>query len=604
MAKDLYAYQAFLRPNFESWAASVWLLSGVTALLFASITELPPTPLWVIAAIALVMAISRGRVAMRNRRVQKRLGGSAIEFVTHKDIRKQVAQNPDQVWLGEGFEWGNAHIQRAQEILNQDSRRYLPKAALETGGAQWLHGLEYQKAPVRISLDTLKGHTLIAGTTRAGKSVMFRLLISQCIGRNEPVIIIDPKGDPDMLAETRRACAFHGRSFKYLHPAFPQESVRINLLRNFSRGTDLAGRIASIIPTESGADPFVAFGHMALNNVVQGLLLIDKRPTLVSIRQQLEQGPDELVIQAVGSWATQVKPEWVSKAAPFLQKANTSEKKAQAMVKFYREQIRADHPNQDLEGLISMQEHNREHFQKMIASLLPVLAMLTSSELGPLFSPRPGESEDARSIVNLTQIIEGRSVLYVGLNSMSDAQVGGAIGALIMADLAAVGSQRYSYGMGEMVNIFVDEASEAANVPFTQVLNKGGGAKLRMFVATQAIADFASKLGSQDKALQLLGNLNNVISLRVLDEATRDYVTNNLPTTRYKYVMRTQATSNDGSEPLMSSGNQGERLMEEETDLFPSQLLTMLPNLEYLARLADGRIIKGRIPILMDEQDK
>jgi len=119
-------------------------------------------------------------------------------------------------------------------------------------------------------------------------------------------------------------------------------------------------------------------------------------------------------------------------------------------------------------------------------------------------------------------------------------------------------------------------------------------------VATQTVADFAAKLGSQDKALQLLGNLNNVISMRVLDEATRDYVTNNLPPTRYKYVMRTQGTSND-SEPIMSTGNQGERLMDEETDLFPSQMLTMLPNLEYLARLADGRVIKGLIPILLDE---
>lgn len=248
-----------------------------------------------------------------------------------------------------------------------------------------------------------------------------------------------------------------------------------------------------------------------------------------------------------------------------------------------------------------MYEHDREHFQKMIASLLPVMAMLISSELGPMFSPRGEDADDDRPITGSSQIINHSEVLYVGLNSLSDAQVGGAIGALLMADLAAVAAERYNYGGGEgAVNIFVDEASEAANVPFTQVLNKGGGAGLRLFVATQTVADFAAKLGSQDKALQLLGNLNNVISMRVLDEATRDYVTNNLPPTRYKYVMRTQGTSND-SEPIMSTGNQGERLMDEETDLFPSQMLTMLPSLEYLARLADGRVIKGLIPILLDE---
>ena len=168
MAKDLYEYQAFLRPNFESWAAGVWLGSGAAALLFAQMTELPPTPLWVIAAIALIMGLSRGKTAWANYLIRKRLGGGPIEFVKHSDIRKQVDKHPGEAWLGEGFEWGNTHIQRAQEILNQDARPYLPKAVLETGGAQWLHGLERTKKAIRIGLDTLKGHTLIAGTTRAG----------------------------------------------------------------------------------------------------------------------------------------------------------------------------------------------------------------------------------------------------------------------------------------------------------------------------------------------------------------------------------------------------------------------------------------------------
>lgn len=48
----------------------------------------------------------------------------------------------------------------------------------------------------------------------------------------------------------------------------------------------------------------------------------------------------------------------------------------------------------------------------------------------------------------------------------------------------------------------------------------------------------------------------------------------------------------------MYTGNHGERLMEEEGDMFPPQLLGQLPNLEYIAKLSGGRVIKGRIPIL------
>ncbi|MGH0003627.1 hypothetical protein ACQU0X_26420 [Pseudovibrio ascidiaceicola] len=41
--------------------------------------------------------------------------------------------------------------------------------------------------------------------------------------------------------------------------------------------------------------------------------------------------------------------------------------------------------------------------------------------------------------------------------------------------------------------------------------------------------------------------------------------------------------------------------MEEEAEIFPSQLMGMLPNLEFIAKISAGRIVKGRIPILKAE---
>ena len=38
--------------------------------------------------------------------------------------------------------------------------------------------------------------------------------------------------------------------------------------------------------------------------------------------------------------------------------------------------------------------------------------------------------------------------------------------------------------------------------------------------------------------------------------------------------------------------------MEEEAELFQPALLGQLPNLHYIARLAGGRLVKGRLPIL------
>ncbi|MCA2448128.1 MULTISPECIES: TraM recognition domain-containing protein, partial [Vibrio] len=133
---------------------------------------------------------------------------------------------------------------------------------------------------------------------------------------------------------------------------------------------------------------------------------------------------------------------------------------------------------------------------------------------------------------------------------------------------------------------------------FIQLLNKGRGAKMRCVIATQTFADFAARTGSEAKARQVLGNVNNLIALRVMDAETQQYITDNLPKTRLQYIMQTQGMSSNSDSPALFTGNHGERLMEEEGDMFPPQLLGQLPNLEYIAKLSGGRVIKGRIPIL------
>src|SRR5690606_7753089 len=121
----------------------------------------------------------------------------------------------------------------------------------------------------------MKGHLLLLGTTGAGKTRLLDLLISQAIMRDEAVIILDPKGDKELRDVAERACAKMGKPDRFVlfHPAFPYQSVRLDPLANFSRLTELASRIAALIPSETGADPFKAFGQSALNNLSQGLVL-------------------------------------------------------------------------------------------------------------------------------------------------------------------------------------------------------------------------------------------------------------------------------------------------------------------------------------------
>jgi conjugal transfer pilus assembly protein TraD len=279
-------------------------------------------------------------------------------------------------------------------------------------------------------------------------------------------------------------------------------------------------------------------------------------------------------------------------------------KRAAAAVRFYREFVQETKGNSDLEGLLTMFQHDKAHFSKMIASLLPIMNMLTSGDLGPMLSPERMDQDDTRPIYDTRKITEQNKVAYIGLDSLTDAMVGSAIGSMILSDLAAVAGDRYNYGTDlRPVNIFVDECAEVINDPLIQILNKGRGAKLRLFVATQTIADFEARLGDAAKATQVLGNINNNISLRVIDPDTQKYITDNLPLTRVKYVMRTQGMSSDSNDPAVFGGNHGERLMEEEAPLLQPQLLGYLPNLEYIAKISGGRIVKGRLPILVEKKE-
>jgi conjugal transfer pilus assembly protein TraD len=265
----------------------------------------------------------------------------------------------------------------------------------------------------------------------------------------------------------------------------------------------------------------------------------------------------------------------------------------------YLERGRPENPAAVIDGLASQSEHEAVHFSKMIASLMPVLTMLTSASLETLLSPDSAVASDPRPITSLSDILARREVLYIGLDSLSDGIVGGAIGSLLTADLAATAGSIYNQEHEPApVNIFIDEAAEVVSDPMVQVLNKGRGAGLSLTIATQSFADFAARTGSQDKARQVLANVNNLIALRVLDGETQEYVAEALPEIRLRKLVQQQGASTDAEQPLLFSGSLAERLDEEAAALFPAALLGQLPNLEYVAKWAGGYVQKGRLPIL------
>lgn len=591
-------FEITFRPNYEAVSFVGWALAFLVSLASVAWSELPHLPFYWMAGVAAAMASYRSRAAWKRIRRVWGLRGHGIEFIDEKQLGTKMRRQPDSIWLGWGFEWDQPHTQLVHELL-RSNRAQLPTTN-DGSGCPWIHGVSLKEADIYLPIALSEGHTLIVGTTGSGKTTLLTLLVMQAILRNEAVIIFDPKSDKTLRSVAEYACRLAGdpKRFVFFHPGFPEQSARIDPMRNFVRPTELASRIAANMATEEGGDPFKAYSHMALNNVIQGNILCGRHPSLIEIFRHLN-NPTRLVIDAIEAHCSQHLPDWRAAARSYLERAANDDARAHALARFYYERIQPDHASPDLEGLIQMFTHNREHHQKMIAGLMPLMAMLTSGHLGRLLSPDTSDVADPRPITDSARIIRTGQVAYIGLDTLTDQMVGQAVGSILLADLAAVAGDRYNYGVGlRPVNVFIDEAPECLHDPTIQLLNKSRGSQFRLTLCIQTYGDVEAKLGSDAKARQVIGNLNNTITLRVLDAQSQKEITDGLPKTIVRYILATQGSATTGQNPLSYTGNTGERLMQEEVELFPPPLLGLLPNREYLAKFANGKITKGRLAIV------
>ncbi len=585
------------RPVHEWPMALSWLAASAMTL---AVTATLPVPhrAGVLATLGcLGIAAWRTKQALERSQARKRaVEKTRKQFITPKDLTAKLKDG--RFWLGRGFTWTDIEARKMHALIGKGVAETFGKEFI-SDGAHWLHGLAKEE-DVYAELSLLEGHTLIVGSTGVGKTRLFDLLIGQAIARGEPVIIIDPKGDHGLAENARRMCEAMGQPerFVYFHPAHPEKSACIDPLRNWNRKTELASRIAALIPSETGADPFTAFGWKVLNDIVNGLIATGQRPNLVQLRRYVEGGPDDLLLKALRRHFREHVNDWESRISGFIKQYKGNQ--LLAYISFYKQVVIHEAQNVDLDGLISTYEHNREHFQKMVASLIPILSMLTSDPLTELLSPdfEPGHD---RVVTDMARIIRADKVMYVGLDSLADSTVGSAIGSILLADLTAVAGDRYNYGINSIkpINVFVDEAAEVINNPTIQLLNKGRGAGFRMVIATQTFADFASRLGDENKARQVLANTNNKITLRVQDAETQKYIADGIPKIKARSMMVRYGHNVDTALHDTYSASYQEQAMEEEADLIPPAILSELPPLHYFARLSGGRTIKGRIPILV-----
>jgi conjugal transfer pilus assembly protein TraD len=621
--------QNFFRPAFEARSAAVWGVASIYAVA-------PLVATHGNAAFGALFGIGAAMACWRCYRTKQlwdfkvALTGRSIDVIPASLLEAARKNIGDNLWLGWGFRWEPRHAQLAHEVLKRNMAEIYPPQWLlrlrgikqdprEAKGIPWIQGLDVEKDVV-VPFKALEGHTAIIAITGAIKTTLFKLLVYQFASRGDIVIALDPKGDKDFENICREvpAALGHPERFAKFHPAFPQQSFRFDALAAWDRETQVASRIRMIM-TAGEDDNFVSFVWMTVTHIVGCLKRIGNRVTIATLldhvqSQSAAETLAEKVLTAylyenvphVGSMIDQRTKAIEGEASKKQQKGKGSQiasPRLTAMAEYFKFEIPEHERPREISGLIAALEANREWFAKMIISLTPILTKLSAGDLGPLLSPDYNDIRDERPIYNSRKLIEGGYVVYFGLDALSDASVAEAIAAMALADLAGTAGEIYNYedpnARTRKIHVLIDEWGDQVCEAVIQLANKARGAGFVLYLAGQTVSDLIVKMGDRNKALRVLGNMNNTFVGATSDADTLEFITSKLGKTSVVEASfghgAGQKTEDAGME---YSANRSVSLNAKESDLVPQNLVMGLPDLQYYAIVNRSQVYKGRIPVL------
>ncbi|TDR30493.1 type IV conjugative transfer system coupling protein TraD [Hydromonas duriensis] len=643
-AREKYVLQNYYHKPNEFYAVAAYI---VMFIYFGFVLQLNPLAKYGLMAVTGLMCALRCREAFKVLHYRRNLRQLAHYELTSAEI----PQSNKALFLGLGFRWTQVHTQRLTLArtpeylpLSRPSKGYMnarrreinePHAWLSqltrsssifnpyrplppVGGDTALHGVEPHEDEIWLDIGERVGHTLVLGTTRVGKTRMAEVMITQDIKRGDVTIVFDPKGDGDLLKRMWIEAHRAGRPFYMFHLGHPQVSARYNPIGSYSKITEIATRIANQLPGDGQSAAFRDFVWGYLNVLAKCMEALGYKATYTEIYAHAT-NIDKLAlnymehwmnthqhIHKLSNWEEDFGGKTQDEAEAKLAKKQGRDPKAMHIASYmtengYRDQI--------VDSLIAILSKDKSYFEKLVSSLYPLLEKLTSGQIAGLISPDP-TAVDNRPIFDWMSVIQTGAVVYIGLDSLSDAEVAGAVGNAMFADLTSIAGQLYKYGTGygesssqgekRKIAIHADEFNELIGDEFIPLLNKAGGAGYQVTVYTQTWSDVEAKIGSAAKAGQIGGNLNNMIMLRVKTLETAEMLTSQLP--EVNVVTKTQLSgASDASDPEVfedfTTQNEDRVALSAVPMITPADLVS-LPKGQAFALIEGGQLFKIRLPLM------
>ncbi|EOF5506060.1 type IV conjugative transfer system coupling protein TraD [Salmonella enterica] len=593
----------------------------------------------------MLLALRRGWQGWQIVRYQRNL----LRLPRYALTSRKIPVSRQWLFLGKGFRWQPIHTQRLYDCLQQEAARWLrpggcyrlarhiEKRSEHTlpglarllsadrwlnpvrplppvGGNPWMHGVELKECEVTLPLSERPGHTLVLGTTRVGKTRLAELLATQDIRRGEMVIVFDPKGDADLLKRlwTEAQRAGRGDRFILFHLAYPEISARYNAIGRFGRISEVASRLTGQLSGEGNSAAFREFAWRFVNIIARALVALGQRPDYQLISHHVV-NIDSLFID----YARIVLPRHNARAwevvAQLAERVNDKNTPRHMLGRDPHVVALEQYLNAEkfydpiLDDLLSAVRYDKTYFDKIVASLLPLLEKLTTGTLAALLAPDYHDLDDTRPILDWQQAIRQKAVVYVGLDALSDAVVAAAVGNSMFADLVSVAGHLYKFGLNDglpgnsekpsPINLHCDEFNELMGDEFIPLVNKGGGAGIQVTAYTQTLSDIQARIGSAPRAGQVVGNFNNLIMLRVRETATAELLTKQLPQVEVRSRQVSSGVTDTPGGMNSFTSNTREQVITCNVPLLDTATLIQLPKGQAFALLEGGQLWKIRLPL-------
>ncbi|MFQ6289545.1 type IV conjugative transfer system coupling protein TraD [Yersinia enterocolitica] len=646
---DRYVIEAMLRPAVELNTAVVAACASYICVTAPWAVALAPTVSYVTAGGFAVFALKRTGEGLRVLRYRRNIRRLPRYVMTSA----QVPVSHQRLFLGRGFLWEQKHTQRLLATLRPEVEHYVNPPTLyqaarrfeqryeyryptlckwlsssstlnpvrplpDVGGKPALHGIEPDEVNVSLSLLERVGHMLVLGTTRVGKTRLAELLITQDIRRGNVTIVFDPKGDADLLkriyAEAHRA----GRAseLQVFHLGWPDISARYNAVGRFNRISEVATRVAGQLEGGGNNAVFREFAWRFVNIIARGLVALGQRPDFGLIMRYVNNISDLYEDYAEFYLSQHAPTLWgqIEGLVPILDERDIPRHmEGRSMRVIAMEQVLSSDEGKRiydpiLDGLRSSVRYDQKYYDKIVASLLPLLEKLTSGKTAQLISPDYTDLTDPRPIFDWQQVIRKKGIVYIGLDALSDPEVAAAVGNSMFADLVSVAGHIYKFGINDglpdagkktPISLHCDEFNELMGDEFIPLINKGGGAGIEVTAYTQTLPDIEARLGSAAKAAQVVGNFNSLVMLRVRHTETAELMTKQLPEVEV-YTKTLVSGVTDISNPEMGSdftSNTQDRVSSVRTPLITPANVINLPKGQAFALLEGGKLWKIRMPL-------